>query len=213
MEDMMIIQLEDYREPRFTSKLRPYIGSLEDMKVFAERLAEDPNASVRYHETIEAIDSYEINPDGSHTMAGQEIPILTPAQTLDWDEFQLGYEDQWLYEPVGNPGYAPYYMICKDAELEMTLVRVGDELWLCARGTVYGMHRKLFGRDIYDETGVCGFPGICKQEPGLVEQLLYTVVSTYSVDEMDTAIHDLDTCNYIDLGIVFADVHPRAFAL
>ena len=96
------INLEDYSFPRYASAVKSYFGTMDDIINLMVRLADNDWTRIRYQETIDAAEYYDLDPEITPPVAGQVMPILTPVQEICRFETQLTDQD-WYYTASGEP--------------------------------------------------------------------------------------------------------------
>lgn len=202
---LYIMYLEDYRKNRYTSKLRPYIGSRKDFMDFAQRLAQDEDAAIRFHETIEGIDLYEINPDVVHTMAGQEIPVMTPMTELARTYLELT-DPEWTH-PFSDTSM--YDMRCDYCEMEVVLGETSDKLLLGVRGRLDNVCASVLDMELSHLTCSDGFPGVCTSSGSTNRMHLFTVACKFDLNQKELALQAMQYPEFFDLDEVFADALQR----
>lgn len=90
------LKLEDYTQPRHMSAIRPYYGTKDDINDLMDRLKSIDGANVRYEETIDAVEFYELDENTVHVVAGQALPVLKPVNEMVRVSAQLGSR-YWKY--------------------------------------------------------------------------------------------------------------------
>ena len=187
-DPMYLIQLEDYSKERFSSALRTYAGSRQDLMDFAQHLANNPDTAVRYHETIEGIDLYDLNPGLIHTMAGQEIPVMTPAIELARRHLDIGPRN-WFHE-LENA--SEYYLYCTDCQMDCLLLETPREILEFARLDMTDVAAVVLDLEISDWDCDDCFPGVCTQD-GLVKHMrLYTQINRYPLTTKELRLKDFE---------------------
>ena len=168
-EKMYQILLEDYGVPRSFPDLAPYFGSITDLMGFATNLANNSKTAARYRETLNAFNQVSENPDVSHTMGGQLVPLLRPARvvarkTLSFDS------PRWLHQADKS---IAFLMSADSCEAEILLTEVGDQMFFCVKASGKNVRAHLSDMKIirWDSTNL--FPGLIEEQEGVRSTRLF----------------------------------------
>lgn len=197
------IKLEDYCRPRYSSAIKGYYGTMEELIEFVLRLEDNEHASSRYHETIDAMEFYDLDNEVTHTMAGQTLPVLTPAQEVC--RFETTLDNQYFNYQTASGAMYPCYisgadvcqtLICTAGGYERCIKASISNLRICNHGVGWMCANNL----------IKGFPGVITWDGE--HHILTLAVSQehYEFDELDIAMEDVVDRSKIDLSFVIADV-------
>lgn len=197
------INLEDYRFPRYASAVRSYYGTMDDIINLMVRLADNDWTRTRYQETIEAAEYYDLDPEITHTVAGQAFPILTPVEEVACFETQLTNRSWYYtaYNGVVYPCWAEHLDVCQ------TLIRTGDGYTRCMRASVSGLnvcHHAIGCANPNDV--IKGFPGAVTWDGTNHTMNLAVPLVHYSFEEQNQAFADVVDVESIGLSAIVADI-------
>ena len=198
------IQLEDYGLPRYSSISRSYYGTKQDIHRLMFRLAANNWTRTRYAEMIEAVDSYNLDPDIVHNVAGSEYPILTPLNKIHSKNFSL-HDLSW--NCIGHSG-AVYPARTESVQVEQVLLQQGTTIHRCARVTFYELTfcMQVFGwMSLGNE--IKGFPGQVTYTPQYGHEMcLYMHLESYAQEERGHAMQDCGRLSQDDLSTLCVDL-------
>lgn len=211
MEEIMLekkqiyeICLENYYYPRYASVAKSYYGTREEIDRLMAHLAKDPWTAMRYRQTIEAVENYDQDDQATHWVAGQEYPILIPAQEICRFETTLS-DHKWNYK-----SYNGSVVACCAEQIHVCQLLIQDDL---------GYERCLSAST--ENLGICPhYPGWCHVNgiirgfPGIVtwdgehshRMTLSTTQVHYAPDQLEQARADLVDPDCIDLSLLMADI-------
>lgn len=198
------IRLEDYSFPRYSSAIKSYYGTREDIDRLIAHLKDDDNLRVRYSETIEAVESYDGTNVPVHSVAGQIFPILTPVEEVCRFETQLA-DQNWTYVNQQDEVYP-----CKASTVEVcqNLIRTENGYERCLKVKTFGICISYQGYGWVCPNGVIkGFPGTVTFHDNFRHSMnLFVSQAHYSVDEFAQAMADMVNTDRIDLTAIAADI-------
>lgn len=197
------IKLEDYRFPRFASAVKSYYGTMDDIINLMVHLADNDWTRTRYQETIDAAEFYDLDPEITHTVAGQVLPILTPVEEVARFETQLTNRSWYYtaYNGVVYPCWAERLDVCQ------TLIRTESGYQRCLRATVSGLsvcHHAIGWANPSDV--IKGFPGAVSWDGANHTMNLAVPLGHYSFEEQNQAFADVVDVESIDLSAIMADI-------
>jgi len=203
-ETMYRIDLEDYACPRFVSKPKAYLGTRDEIMDLMAHLSANSYSAMRYAQTIEAVDRYDMDPEGIHIVAGQERPVLTPVEVLV--KQNAVYEKAaWMHHCASK---AEISAKASRLEVEQLLALSGDQLIRCAKFR-------------FQDLAVCmpalgwirlrgnfrGFPGVMKySDPGCNYSTLYSEMEIYDGIDLNRAVRDTNSLKEFDYEILLDDI-------
>lgn len=202
-KEVFEIQLEDYRFPRYASTVRSYYGTMDDIINLMVRLSDSDWTRTRYQETIDAAEYYDLDPEITHTVAGQVMPILTPVEEVTRFETQLTNRSWYYtaYNGVVYPCWAEKLNICQ------TLIRTGDGYSRCLRASVSGLsvcHHSIGWANPSDV--IRGFPGAVTWDGSIHTMNLSVALAHYPFEEENQAFADVVDVETIDFAAIVADI-------
>lgn len=202
-EEICEIRLEDYTQPRYMSAIRPYYGTKDAINDLMDRLKSIDGANVRYEETINAVDFYELDENTVHVVAGQALPVLKPVNEMIRVSAQLGSR-YWNYIACNGYVYPCYAskidacqsLICTDSGYERCLKVTLYDLAISFPGVGWVSYRNNFK----------GFPGMVVSDGDKVSLALFASQEHYEPGEGDSAKADVLDFEKIDLSVAVADI-------
>lgn len=197
------INLEDYSFPRHASAVKSYYGTMDDIIDLMVHLADNDWTRTRYQETIDAAEYYDLDPEITHTVAGQVLPILTPVQEICRFETQLT-DQRWNYMTFSGAVY-PCYAANVDAC--QTLIRTESGYERCLKAVISGLSICHHGTGWTTPSNVIkGFPGVVIWDGEHHCLNLFVSQAHYEFDELDMATTDVVDVSTIDLSAIMADI-------
>ena len=197
------IRLEDYSFPRYSSAIKSYYGTREDINRLIAYLKDDDNLRVRYGETIQAVESYDGTNVPVHNVAGHEVPILIPVREVSRFETQLT-DQSWFYLAHGNEVYP-----CRADTVDVCqiLIRTCSDYVRCLRAEVSNLLicYHILGW-IHHNDLTKGFPGIITPDGDRHIMNLLAPVKHYTLDQQAQATADMAAINKNDLSVFSADM-------
>lgn len=202
-DEIVEIRLEDYTQPRRMSAIRPYYGTQDDINDLMDRLKSIDGANVRYEETINAVEFYELDENTVHVVAGQALPVLKPVNEMIRVSAQLGSR-YWNYIACNGYVYPCYAskidacqnLICTDSGYERCLKVTFYDLSISFPGVGWVSYRNNFK----------GFPGMVVSDGDKVSLALFASQEHYEPGEGDSAKADVLDFEKIDLSVAVADI-------
>jgi len=202
-KQMYRIYLEDYSLPRSISAVKPYYGTMNDIINLMVELSDNPGTNMRYKESIEAVEYYDLNNDVTHVMAGQVLRVLMPVQEVRRFETQL--EDlSWRYtstEGIEYPCWASRADICR------VLLKTDTGYDLCLKAKLEGVTTCLQNIGWINLNGIIkGFPGTVHWDGTYYTMNLFVLQKHFNFDEIEMATADMVNMNHIDLSVIMEDI-------
>lgn len=197
------INLEDYSFPRYASAVKSYYGTMDDVINLMVRLADNDWTRIRYQETIDAAEYYDLDPEITHTVAGQVLPILTPVEEIARFETKLTNRSWYYtaYNGVVYPCWAENLDVCQ------TLIRAGDGYRRCLRASVSGLNVCHHSIGWANPTDVIkGFPGMVSWDGEHHTMNMFVPQAHYDFEAQDQAIADVVNVSTVDLSAIMADI-------
>lgn len=203
-ETIYRIDLEDYACPRFVSKPKAYLGTKEEIMNLMSHLSANSYSAMRYAQTIEAVDRYDLDPDATHFVSGQERPVLTPVEVLV-EQSTVYVNITWMHNCASK---ADISAKASRLEVEQLLALAGEQLIRCA---------KFRFRDL----AVCmpalgwvrlrgnfrGFPGVMKySDSGCNYSTLFSEMEIYEGSDLHQAVKDTNRLKEFDYEILLDDI-------
>ena len=177
---------------------------MDDIINLMVRLADDDGTRIRYQETIDAAEYYDLDPEITHTVAGQVMPILTPVQEICRFESHLPNQ-RWDYV-VYDGGVYPCW--ATDVDVCQTLIQTESGYERCLKARISGLSICHHGTGWTTRGSLMkGFPGIVTCENGNVHTLnLFVSQEHYAPDQLAWATAEVVDMNRVDLNMVMADI-------
>lgn len=202
--DKFCLTLEDYGYPRYSSIVRRYYGTMEDVEDLMKRLSGDAWTQTRYWEMLEAFDCYELDNEVTHAVAGTEIQFLESVATLAVQATVLE-KHRWTY--TGYSG-AVYPMYAQKVYVNQILLRGEDDmLYRCVKADFEGLRICTSGIGWYAPgDSIKGFPGMVKREGDVHRMRMYVEEECYPSDDLMTALEDMQEIGKIDLAEACRDI-------
>lgn len=203
-EEIFEIRLEDYTQPRYMSATRSYYGTEAEIHDLMDRLRySTTGAAVRYGETIEAVEYYDLDNELTHTVAGQTLPILKPVDEICSFEAQLSekYWNYTTYDGVTIPCYASKLDICQ------CLIATDSGYERCVKADVTGfyIYHHVIGW-VSISRQIKGFPGMVMFDGEKATVTLYATQWHYGPDELEEAKADTVDPDQVNLSVIVADI-------
>lgn len=203
-ETVYRIDLEDYAYPRFAGRVKAYFGTKEEIMELMSSLSANAHSAMRYAQTIEAVDRYDLDSEMTHVVAGQERPVLTPVQVLI-DKTQCYENTQWLHNGCSGAKIAAK---AERLEVRQLLLRCGDQVIRCGKFRFQGLHVCMPGFGwVQPGKNLRGFPGVMEYcEPDLHRSTLFSEMEVYEEDKMLQGIVDTKRLREWDYEILCDDI-------
>ena len=202
-QEMYEIKLEDYRYPRYTSAIRAYYGTMEDIINLMAYLSDNDCTRTRYRETIEAAEYYDQDPEIKHNVAGQLFPVLT--QVVEVARFEIQFSTKnWSYTAHNG---AVYPCCAENVYACQSLIRTEEGYQRCLRASASGLSicRASLGW-ICPNDAIMGFPGMVTWDGKHHTMNMSVPVAHYSFEQQDRAFADVTDINSIDLSVIVGDI-------
>ena len=197
------LALEDYSCPRHQPFPKYYYGSMEAMIKLMLRMEDDGCVQLRYKETLDAAEYYDLDNEITHTVAGITVPIFTPVQEVFCLETSL-YNKEWAYKAYNETLYP-----CKASEIELrqSLVQTDDGYELCVQANIIGLTICYPGIGWVCPNGLIkGFPHMVTFDGTVHRMALATSQAHYMPDELERAMTDALNPNSANLALLVADI-------
>ncbi len=195
--------MENYAKCVSSPDLFAYFGTMDDILKWKSAISEDDSLCLRYQNLIAGIDSFDMHPDVTHVVSGQEIPILSPVEALAHAEVQMDFP-QWDYSTVSG---VVYPMQAKHADVSQLLLKIDMKLcrcvkvcfdqisvclqcggWIRLKGETWGAPQML----IYEEDRYCMRMYVCAQIYDLEEyQRAVKALTQPTKTDLEFASHDV----------------------
>lgn len=197
------LYLEDYRYPRIYGEVRPYFGTMEDILGLAERLSGFEGTAIRYRDTIDAIESFHLDPNVEHWMVGRRYRLLEPMEEICRYDIVLRDLD------LGCSTFEETYYRVRAEE-----VRVSQILLQCEEGFVRCLRANYLQLQVgipkmgwyYPGWNIRGFPGMVTWENDVHTQHLYVEQCTYAPEERELAMKEITDPDKIQLSLALGDI-------
>lgn len=197
------IDLEDYSWPRFASRTKAYLGNREEIMELMSHLSADPYCSIRYAETIEAVDRYDLEPEATHFVAGQERQVLTVVEPLVHEILVYDNAD-WLHNCDSQ---AKIRARADRMTVEQVLVLSGEQLIRCGKFNFEGLQICLPGVGwICPNSVMRGFPGVMECTPDGFRSKLYSELEVYPESELCRAIQNTRGFQKLNYDLLLDDI-------
>ena len=195
--------LEDYRFPRTSANVRPYYGTMEDFLGLTTRMAEQDGPKVRYADTIDALESYHMDHNITHWIAGHNLPLLTPVEDLCRYDITLKNQ-QWEYHCYNG---SIYKLRAQEVRVSQILFRKPDGLERCLKASFTGLQVSVpkIGW-FFPDISIQGFPGIVTWENDIHTVHLLTSQQLYHPDALEQAKTDMVYPGKISLSHAVGDI-------
>ena len=203
MKQLYRIYLEDYSYPRSISMVKPYYGTMDEIINLMAYLSESMGTSMRYQETIGAVEYYDLDNDITHTMAGQVLPVLIPVQEVRRFETQL--EDcSWNYM---NSDGAIYPCWASHVDIYRVLLKTDMGYDLCIKAKLQGVQACYQSVGWIQLNGLTkGFPGAVSWDGSAFTLNLFVQQAHYDFDELEIATADTVDMSRVDLSVIMEDI-------
>lgn len=203
-ETIYRIDLEDYAYPRFAGRVKAYFGTKAEIMELMSYLSANAHSAMRYAQTIEAVDRYDLDPEMTHTVAGQEKKVLTPVQVLIHKTACYG-NAQWLHKGCSG---AQIPAKAEQLEVEQMLLRCGEELIRCGKFRMQGLAICAPGFGwVRPGAELRGFPGVMEYcQPDFYRSTLFSEMKCYAESEMLQGIVDTKGLRQWDYEILCDDI-------
>lgn len=204
MNNLFRIQLEDYSSPRCTHAMSDYYGTLEDMNSLKNYLKSMEGTKIRYGETINALEYFDLDEEITHRVAGKEVRLLTPS-TL-YGQFDTVLTDHYFEYRGGLDPYSPSYpCYVSRAEVSQVLVGMGAGYARCIKAKLFGLKIRLHGTG-WSVVPIKGFPGIVTWDGESYCTNLFIVGGCYLHDDFNGAAAATANPETIDLSCVVENI-------
>lgn len=203
-EEIFEICLEDYTQPRYTSAIRTYYGTVDEIRDLMDRLRNSTNGTaVRYNETINAVKYYDLDDEITHTVAGQTLPALKPVEELCRFETQLAnrYWNYTTYDGSIFPCYASQIDVCQ------SLIATDSGYERCVKASFAGLCVYHHGVGWVNPCNhFKGFPGMVTFDGERAIATLFASQMHYEPEELDVAMADMMDVAKIRPSVAAADI-------
>lgn len=195
--------LEDYRNPRMYRETRAYYGKLEDFLGLAARLSEKKEAAICYADTIEAMESYYLDQNITHWMAGRMYPLLTPVDEIC--RYDTILENQkWEYHAISGAVCA---LRAKRVRVSQILIQTEDGFERCIKANFTGLEVCIPGMGWYcPNVAIRGFPGVVTWDENVHTVHLFSTQCRYRFEEREQALKDITDIGKIRLEAAVGDI-------
>lgn len=197
------LALEDYSCPRHLPFPKYYYGTMDSMIELMLRMENDGYVRLRYKETLDAAEYYDLDNEITHTVAGNTEPIFTPVQEISCLETTL-YNKEWEYKAHNGTPYP-----CKASEIEVrqSLVQTGGGFELCVQANIIGLAICYPGIGwMCPNALIKGFPHMVTFDENTHRMALATSQAHYQPNELDWAMADALNPNSVNLSLLVADI-------
>lgn len=197
------MDLEDFRFPRISAKVRPYYGTMDDFLGLTTRISEWNGPAVRYADTIDALESFPLDQEVCHWMAGQRYPLLTPL--ADICRYDTILQDQhWDYRCYHG---GVYHLQAKEVRVSQILLQGAQGYDRCLRASFTELQACFpkFGW-YYPDTSIQGFPGMVTWKDHVHTVHLFVSQCHYRPEDREQALKDMTDPNKIRLDAVVGDI-------
>ncbi len=203
-EDIFEICLEDYTQPRYTSAIRTYYGTEHEIRDLMDRLRNSTNgAAVRYNETIEAVDQYDLDDELTHTVAGQTLPVLKPVEEICRLKTQLS-NHYWNYTTYSGAVFSCY---ASKIDVCQVLIATDSGYERCVKADFTGLCINHHGIGWVNPCNrFKGFPGMVTYDGEHSTVTLLTSQTHYEPAELDVAMADIMDISTIRIPVATADI-------
>lgn len=203
-EEIFEICLEDYTKPRYTSAIQTYYGTEDEIRGLMERLRNSTNgAAVRYNETIEAVEYYDLDNELTHTVAGQTLPILKPVKVICRIETQINNQ-YWNYQTYEGSIIRCY---ASHVDASQCLIATDSGYERCVKASFTGLAVHHHGAGWVNPcNNFKGFPGMVIFDGERATATLFASQMHYDPEELDVAMADTMDVIKIRPSVAIADI-------
>lgn len=203
-EEIYEICLEDYTKPRYTSAIQTYYGTEDEIRNLMERLRNSTNgAAVRYNETIEAVEYYDLDNELTHTVAGQTLPILKPVEEVCRVETQINNQ-YWNYQTYEGSIIRCY---ASRVDVSQCLIATDSGYERCVKASFAGLGVHHHGVGWVNPCNhFKGFPGMIVFDGERATATLFASQMHYDPEELDVAMADTMDATKIRPSVAVADI-------
>lgn len=203
-EPIYAVFLEDYSCPRYVSTYRAYVGTMDDILKFADRLESLEGMAKRYEKLIHGIRHYEEEPRARHVINGFESYIMVPAEEVYRREFLLK-KHRWNHEAHDGTVYP---VRADEVWISQIVVQVGDCYMRFSRAYFENLQVFYQGAGwVKTEKYAKGFPGMVYKEDDITYLTLYGDEDVqYELSKKEKAIGDVHGWMDYDMHHVMRDI-------
>ena len=201
-ERLFELKLEDYSRPRYLPAIKSYYGTMEEIIQLMIRMDNNPKVAMRYKETLEAAEYYDLDNEVTHTVAGQTVPVFT--SVLEYSLLETSLRDKrWVYQTEdGNlyPCYAPR------VDVRQSLIQTEKGYEYCVRANITELQvcYPVVGWSLVD-LNIKGFPGMITLCDRTHQMTLATTQKHYDFKQLEAAMKDATNPDTIDFSLLVAD--------
>lgn len=203
-EEIFEICLEDYTQPRYKSAIRTYYGTEDEIHNLMDRLANSATgAAVRYAETIEAVEYYDLDNEITHTVAGQTLPVLKPVEEICRCKNKITnqYWNYYTYEGSVVRCYA------SEIDVYQSLIATASGYERCVKASFAGLCVYHHGVGWVNPCNhFKGFPGMVTFDGERATAALFASQMHYEPDELDDAMADVMDVTKIRPSVAAGDI-------
>lgn len=200
---MYRFNLENYATPQSNPNPFSYFAAMDDVLQWATAISKDKDLSKRYQHLITALDEYDLDPEITHMVAGQEVCILEPIKVLARAEVTMTAL-HWTYTTYKD---AIYPMSAHRADICQVLLDDSSKLHRCIK--VRFEHPCVClqnGGWILLNDSYWGTPEMLVFCENTSTMRMYVRAQTYTTDQYQQAIDDLSHPTDKDLAIASHDL-------
>ncbi len=197
------LALEDYSCPRHMPAIKHYYGAMDEIIEFMIRLEDNEAWCVRYKETLDAAEFYDLDNDATHTVAGQTLPIFVPVKEISRLE-ATRQDARWEYKAYNGSHYPCY---ASKIEMRQSLVETPTGYEFCVHANLTGLQVCYPGIGWICPNGtIKGFPGMVTFDGNTHHLALAVSQAHYDFDEYDQAMAAAINPNSVNLDRIVADI-------
>ena len=197
------LALEDYSCPRHMPAIKHYYGAMDEIIEFMIRLEDNEAWCVRYKETLDAAEFYDLDNDATHTVAGQTLPIFVPVKEISRLE-ATRQDARWEYKAYNGshyPCYASKIDVCQ------SLISTDCGYERCIKASFTGLCVYHHGVGWVNPCNrFKGFPGMVIYDGERATVTLFTSQKHYEPEELDVAMADIMDITKIRPSTATADI-------
>ena len=203
-EQIFELNLEDYSMPRYMSAIKPYYGTMDEIIDMLNCLKDNEYTAIRYKKTLDAAKFYDLlDPEVTHTVAGQTLPIFTPVREISRLETCLGSRS-WNYTTFNGVIYPCY---AANIEVRQTLIQTENGYEHCVQANITGLRVCYPGIGWMDVAyAIHGFPEMVTFFNGIHSMVLATSQEHYDLDELQEAMAAATNPMSVNLSTLVADI-------
>ena len=202
---MYRFRLEDYAAPICDPQPFSYFATMDEIAQWATDIANDETLNKRYGYLLAGLDEYDLDPDVTHWVSGQEVRILEPMKELARSEATAS-KCVWGYDPTSSERIL-YCVGADSTDVEQVLLQDSVGLYRCIKASFENLQVRVerVGWMKVEDVDF-GAPKMIEHTGNICAMRMYICAQTYALGSYDKAVKDMHHPNRKELSLACHDV-------